>query len=122
MRNSIIYFTTSIAISLAGVAFAGNIKSAKAYGYRGADAKKYDRFITRFSKKDCEWVKKQHTSAIKVAGVKAKGNGGQAVSRVINNQGKSGLGLLAQVGSNVVKDSALKRDAAAAVLNAKACK
>lgn len=113
---------TAATISLSTMAHAAPVKSAKSYGYRGDDIKKYDRLVVKYSKKRCSWVEKENKKATKVAGKKAKGTGGQIVAGLINQRGRSGAGLLAQVGSNVVKDGALRRDASAAVINAKACK
>jgi hypothetical protein len=113
---------TAATICLTTVAHAAPVKSAKSYGYRGDDIKKYDRLIGKYSKKKCGWVQKENVKATKVAGKKAKGTGGQVVAGLLNQRGTSGAGLLAQVGSNVVKDGALRRDASAAVLKAKACK
>jgi hypothetical protein len=122
MNNYVIPLALAVAVSLGGIAMAGTVKSAKAHGYRGQDIKKYNRLITKFTKKKCSWVKEERTRTTKLAGEKAKGNGGQALARVLNSNGTSGAGLLAQVGSNVVKDAALRRDASTAVLQAKVCK
>ena len=122
MKTKFTLILTCVAITSATASIAGTIKSAKSYGYRGDDIKKYDRLVKEYTKKQCAWVAEEQARTTKIAGKKAKGTGGQVLAGVINSNGTSGAGLLTQVGSNVVKDAALRRDAATAVLKAKACK
>ena len=113
---------SAIAFSIASPANAGSVASAKSFGYRNKDAAKYERLVVKYAKKPCNWVSKENRKAQKIAGKKTKGTGLQIAGAVLNQGGGSGGGLLAQVGGNVVKDAALRRDASKAVLAAKACK
>lgn len=118
--NKILIIATCLAVG--APALAGDIASAKSNGYRGKDIKKYDKMVKQYTKKSCSDVKTINTKAQKVAGKKAKGTGTQIAAGVLNQNGTSGAGLLASVTGNVVKDSAIRRDASHAVLKAKACK
>ncbi len=114
---------TIICVCIAGITYAGTVASAKSYGYRHKDARTYDTFVRRFSKKKCSWVEQKVANAVKVAG-ESKGTGAQVASNLVNNTAKRASlgGLLLSVGSNTVKNSAITRDAGRAVLKAKTCK
>jgi len=116
------FITTAIVITFfASAAQAGDVASAKSYGYVNNDAAKYNRLVGKYAKKDCKWLAKENKKAIKTAGKEAKGTGIQIGAGILNNGGTTKLGLATQITGDVIKDAAIRRDASEAVYTAKGC-
>ncbi len=105
--------------TLAGGLEAAPVASAKSHGYRGADAAKYQRLVGTYAKRSCKQLAQEYSKSAKLAGKREKGTGLQVVGALIG-RGKA-AGVAAEIGGNVVKDAALRRDAAKSVYKAKRC-
>ncbi|MCO6381847.1 MAG: hypothetical protein JXQ91_04330 [Vannielia sp.] len=106
--------------TLAGEAGAAPVASAKSHGYRGEDAAKYQRLVGEYARQSCKALAREYSKAAKLAGKREKGTGLQVVGALIG-RGKA-AGVAAEIGGNVVKDAALRRDAAKSVYTAKRCR
>ncbi|QDC09967.1 hypothetical protein FHY55_12260 [Oceanicola sp. D3] len=105
---------------LASTGHAAPIASAKSHGYRGQDAVKYQRLVGSYAKRDCRALAKEYGKAAKIAGKASKGRGLQVAGALLGRGKKAGIA--AEIGGNVVKDAALRRDAARSVYKAKGCR
>ena len=120
MKSKLLFAVILAAFSATTVQ-AGDVASAKSYGYVNNDAAKYDRLVKKYAKKDCKWLAKEHNKAIKTAGKEAKGTGIQIGAGILNHGGTTKLGLATKITGDVVKDAAIRRDASEAVYKAKGC-
>ncbi len=107
-------------VMLAGTGSAAPIASAKSHGYRGEDAAKYQRLVGKYAGMGCKALAQEYGKAAKIAGKTQKGTGMQVVGALIGRGKKAGV--VAEIGGNVVKDAALRRDAAESVYIAKGCR
>ncbi|SIN87627.1 hypothetical protein [Vannielia litorea] len=106
--------------TLAAAAGAAPVASAKSHGYRGDDAAKYQRLVGEYARLNCKTLAREYGKAAKLAGKHEKGTGLQVMGALIG-RGKV-AGAAAEIGGNVVKDAALRRDAAKSVYIAKGCR
>ena len=120
MKQTIVGLSLSLCL-IGASASAGDVASAKSYGYVNNDAAKYNRLVGKYIKKDCKWLAKENQKATKTAGKKAKGTGVQIGAGILNHGGTTKLGLATQITGDVIKAAAIRRDASAAVSKAKGC-
>lgn len=105
---------------IASAGHAAPVASAKSHGYRGEDAVKYQRLVGSYARQGCKQLAQEYGKAAKLAGKREKGTGLQVMGALIG-RGKA-AGVAAEIGGNVVKDAALRRDAAKSVYKAKGCR
>ena len=112
--------TMAASMMIATSAGAGPVASAASHGYRGQDAAKYQRLVAGYAKRDCRALAREYGKAAKLAGKREKGTGLQVMGAILGRGNKAGIA--AEIGGNVVKDAALRRDAAKSVYVAKGCR